>query len=87
MFMEPEETKVFETDCLAAAPNNSDEVKMDVKKGYGAKDTPGPLSSVNLPISVAAPNTLSSNIDSRYVFQPKHPPFHKYSSLKAGSLW
>ena len=75
MFREPEEKKVFETDRLAADPIDSDEVKMDIQKGYGAKDNSGPLSSANPPISVAAPNPLSSNMDSRYVFPTKTPSF------------
>ena len=58
MFREPEGTKVVETDCLAAAPTNADEVKMDVQKGSGAKDTSGPLSIVNPPSSVAARKQL-----------------------------
>ena len=75
MFREPEGTKLFETDLLAAAPTNSDEVKMDVKNGYSAKDNSGPLFSVNSPISVAAPKTLSSNMDSGYVLPRKTPSF------------
>ena len=55
--------KVFETDHLAAAPTDADEVNMDVQKGYGAKDTYGPLSSATPPISAAAPKPLSSNMD------------------------
>ena len=50
-------------DCLSAAPTDADEVKMDVKKVYGAKDTSGPLSSANPPNSVATPKSLSSNMD------------------------
>ena len=41
-------------DCLAASPTNTNEVKMDVQRGYGAKDTYGPFPSANYPISVAA---------------------------------
>ena len=47
---EPEEKKVFDTDRLAATPTNVDEVKMDIQKVYGAKDTSGPLSRANTPI-------------------------------------
>ena len=54
MFREPEGTKVVETDRLAAALTNDDEVKMDFQKGSGAKDNSGPLSIVNPPSSVAA---------------------------------
>ena len=60
MFREPEGTKVFETDHLAVAPTNDDEVKMDVQNVSGAKDTSMPLASANPPISVAAPKPLSS---------------------------
>ena len=63
MFMEPEETKLFETYLLAAALNDADEVKMDLQKVTGTKDTSGPLSSANIPISSAAPKPLSSNMD------------------------
>ena len=68
MFREPEETKLFDTDCLAAAPTDDDEVKMVVPKVYGAKDTSGPLSSANHPILVAAQKPLSSDMDSIFVF-------------------
>ena len=75
MFTEPEGTKVFETDFLAADLTNADEVKMDVQKGSGAKDTYEPLSSTNPPISVSAPKALSFNMDSRYLFPNKTPSF------------
>ena len=75
MFREPEGTKVLETDFSAAAPTDAYEVNMDVQKGSGAKDTSGPLSSANPPISVAAPKPLSSNMDSRYVLPTKIPSF------------
>ena len=75
MFREPEETQVFETDCLEDTPTNSDEVNMDVQKGHGAKDNSEPLYSVNTPISVSEPNPLSSNIDSRYVLPTKTTSF------------
>ena len=65
--------KLFEMDRLAAAPTDADEVKMDAPKCYGAKDTSGPLSSVNPPISVAAPKPLSSNMKSRSVLPTKIP--------------
>ena len=55
MFREPEGKRVFETDNLAAAPTNADEVKIYIQKCYGAKDISGPLSSANPPISVEAP--------------------------------
>ena len=57
MFREPEGTKVVETGLLASSPTDNDEVKIGVRKGSGAKDTSGSLSSVNPPISVAAPKT------------------------------
>ena len=75
MFRETEGTKLFDTDHLAAAPTDADEMKMDAQKGYGVKDTYGPFSSVNPPISVAAPKPLSSNMDSRYVLPTKLPSF------------
>ena len=75
MFRELEGKKVFETDHLAADLKNADEAKIDVQKGSDAKDTSGPLSSANLPISVVAPKLLSSNMDPRYVFPIKTPYF------------
>ena len=48
---------------------------MDVQKGSSAKDTSGPLSSVNSPISVAAPKPLSSDMDSSSVFPTKTTSF------------
>ena len=71
----PEGTNLVETDHLADAPTDADEVKMDIQKGSGAKDTSGSLSSANPPISVAAPKPLSSNMESRSVLQNKTPPF------------
>ena len=53
---------------------------MVVQNGSGAKDTYGPFSSANSPILVAAPNPLSSNMDSRSDFQPKQPPLHHQMS-------
>ena len=76
MFREPEGEKVVEMDRLAVYPTDTDEVNMDVQKGSGAKDTSGPLSSTNPPILLAAPKTLSSNMDSRFFCEPKHPPLH-----------
>ena len=55
MLREPEGKKIFDTDFLVAAPTNANEVKMDVSKGSGSKDTSGTLSSDNPPILVAAP--------------------------------
>ena len=75
MFREPEGKKMFETDNLAADPTDADEVNMDIQKGYGTKYTSGTLSSVNPPISVAAPKLPSSNMDSRYVLPTKIPSF------------
>ena len=66
---------VIETDFLAVAPTDADEVNMDAQKCYGVKYTYGPLSSVNPPISVAAPKPLSSNMDSKYIFPTKIPSF------------
>ena len=51
---------------LASAPTNADEVKMDLQKGYGDKDTSETFYGENPPISVAASKPLSSNMDSRY---------------------
>ena len=42
-------------DRLSDPTTDADEVNMDIQKGYGTKDTSGTLSSVNPPISVAAP--------------------------------
>ena len=75
MFREPEGTKLFETDNLAAASTNADEVKMYIKKGSGSKDIYGHFPIKNPPISVAAPKPLSSNMDSRSVFTTKIPSF------------
>ena len=66
MFREQEGKILSETDRLADAPNNADEVNMDVKKCYGSRDTSGTLSGVNPPVSVVATKPLSSNMDSRY---------------------
>ena len=75
MYREPEGTKLVETDFLAAAPDDADEVNMDVQKGSFAKDTSGHLSSASPPISVAAPKLLSFNMESRSVLQNKTPSF------------
>ena len=58
MFRESERTKVFETDRLAAAPTNADELSMDVQKGSGIKYTYGNFSIANPYISVASPKPL-----------------------------
>ena len=76
MFRELESKKLVEMDSFSSAPIFFDEVKMDVPKGYCAKDTYGTLSSANHPISVAAPKLPSFNMDSRYVFLTKHSPLH-----------
>ena len=55
--METEGEKIVETDCLAAAPTDADEVKMYAQKDSGAKDNSGPLYSVNSLISVASQKT------------------------------
>ena len=60
---------------LEAAPTDYDEVNMDVQKVDGAKDTSGTFSSANPPISVAAPNPLSSNMESRYFLPTKTTSF------------
>ena len=80
MFREPEGGEIVETDCLADAPTYTDELNMDVQNISGAKGTYGNLYSANPPISVAALKTLSSNVDSRSIFQPKHPPFYNQIS-------
>ena len=64
MFREPEGGQIFDMDRLVAVQTDYDEVKTNIQKGYGAKDTYGPLSSVNPPISVAAPKPLLSDMDS-----------------------
>ena len=75
VFREPEGTKVVETDFLEAAPTDYDEVNIGVQKGSGTKDTSGPFSIVNPPISGAAPKPISSNMDSRYFLPTKTPSF------------
>ena len=60
---------------FTAALADANELNMDIQNVYGTKDTSGPLSSVNPPISVAAPKPLSYNMDSRYVFPKKIPSF------------
>ena len=72
MFRESEGEKSVEMDHLAAAPTNDEEVKMDAQKCSGAKDTSGHFSSTNPTISLSAPKTLSSNMDSRYDFPTKN---------------
>ena len=54
---------------------NDDKVEMDVQKGSVAKDTYGLFSGANVPISVAAPKSLSSNIDSKSVLMTKTTSF------------
>ena len=56
-------------------PTDADDVNMDVQKGSSSKETSGPFSSANPPISVAAPKPLSSNMDSIYVLPTKTPSF------------
>ena len=75
MFRYPERGKVVETDHLAVAPTNADEVKIDFQNGSGTKDTYGPLSGLNTPISVAAPKPPLPNMDSRSVLPTKTPSF------------
>ena len=43
MFREAEEKKFIDTDHLAAAPTNADEVNTDAQKGSDSKYTFGPL--------------------------------------------
>ena len=47
---ELEGTKVVEMDRLAAASNDADEVKINVWKGFGDKDTSDNVSGENPPI-------------------------------------
>ena len=68
-------TKLFDTYRLSAAPTNNDEVNMDVQRGYCVKDTTGPVSSANPPISVVAPKPLSSNMEPRSVLPTKITSF------------
>ena len=56
--MEPEGTKEVDTYRLSAATTDADEVKIDVQKGFFAKDISGPLYSGNTPISAATPKPL-----------------------------
>ena len=62
-------------DSLSASLANVDEVKINFQKVSGNKDTSGPFSSVNTPISLASPKPLSSNMDSRCVLSTKTPSF------------
>ena len=62
-------------DRLAVATINVDEVNMNTQNGSGTKYTSGPLSSMNISISVAAPKSLSSNMKSRSVLPTKTPSF------------
>ena len=86
MIREPEGTKVFETDWLAASPTDDDEVNMDVQKYSGAKDTFGTLPSANSPIPIASSKPLSSNIDSRSVLPTKITSFAYSNDLPPISL-
>ena len=71
MFRESEGIKLFETDCLSAAPTNDDEVNIDVQKVYGRKYDYGPLSIGNHLISVPERKPLSLYMESRYVLPNK----------------
>ena len=64
-------------DSLSAALTDADDVKIDVQKSSGAKDTSETLSSENPPILVAATNPLSSIMDSVYVLSTKTLSFTK----------
>ena len=75
MFREQERTKLVDTDNLAAAPTNADEVKINVRKCSGSKDSYGDFTSMNTPISGASPKPFSSNMDSRSIFPTKTPSF------------
>ena len=58
MLSKQEGKKIFDMDVLAADTTNADGDKMYSPKGSGDKDTYGPLSSVNPPISVASPKQI-----------------------------
>ena len=73
--------KVVDTHFLEEATTNSYEVNMVVQNGCVTKDTSVILSSVNPPISVAAPKSLSSNMDSINDSQIK-PPLYKQMSTQ-----
>ena len=62
-------------DHSADALTDSDEVRMDVQKGYGYKYTYGTLSISNYPISIVASKSLSSNMDSRSFLPTKTTSF------------
>ena len=87
MFREPEGTKVVETDCLSAHPNNSDEAKMAVKKDSGAKDNFGPFLSANPLISLSEPKPLLSNMDSGYILTTKNTSFESSNVYPPISLY
>ena len=77
-------------DFLAAAPTDADEVNINGRRVYVAKDTSGSWSSDNTPILEAALKLLSSNMDSRSVLPTKTPSFassnvYPQISLKAQS--
>ena len=72
---EPLGKYLFETDCLATALINNDELNMDVQKGCDAKYTSGTLSSANPPILVASPKPLSSHMGSRSILTTKISSF------------
>ena len=61
-------------------------MKMDVQKGYVAKDTSGPLSSANPSISVAATKPILSNMESRSVWSTKTTSFASYNLYPPMSL-
>ena len=67
-------------DILSTNPTDADEVKMDSPKGSGTKDTSGPFSGANPPISVATPKQLTYNMDSRYS-SPTKTPYFAYSNI------
>ena len=71
---------VFETDHLAAAATNADELNIYVQNVSGTKDTYETLSSANNYISAAAPKPILCNMDSMSVFPTKHPPLHNHMS-------
>ena len=66
--------KIVETDFLLAAPNDDDEVKMNVQKVLVPRIILG-LSSFISPVSLAPPKPLSSNMDSISVLPTKKPSF------------
>ena len=64
--------KLVDTDCLADAPTNGDELEMDVRKGSGAKDTSGTFQWKSSHFSSSTKNTFIQHGLQYMFFQPKN---------------